>query len=216
MRALLDSVNVLGTINKMKLLSGLMGHAKQRAQERDQALSLYVASVEQARQPSFYADCGVADTLDGRFDLIVLHVYLVMRTLRPAEEQGKRLSDLIFKIMMDDMDMNLREMGVGDLSVGKRVKAMARAFYGRSAAYDAALDGTGDSGGDLDADSDAAENGLEETLQRNIYGAEAPEPAQVEQISDYVRRALAALAAQPSEALLAGDVAFPPAPSSAV
>ena len=213
MRALPDSVNVLGTISKMKFLSGLLGHAKQRARERDQALSLYVASVEQARQPSFYSDCDVADTLDGRFDLIVLHVYLVMRTLRPAEEQGKRLSDLIFKIMMDDMDMNLREMGVGDLSVGKRVKAMARAFYGRSAAYDAALDGTGDSGGDSDADS--AENGLEETLQRNIYGAEAPEPEQVGQLSDYVRRALAALAAQSSEALLAGDVAFPPAPSSA-
>jgi len=193
----------------MKFFSGLLGHAKQRARERDQALSLYVASVEQARQPSFYSDCGVADTLDGRFDLIVLHVYLVMRTLRPAEEQGKRLSDLIFKIMMDDMDMNLREMGVGDLSVGKRVKAMARAFYGRSAAYDAALDDTGDS------DGDSAENSLEETLKRNIYGAEAPEAAHVRQISDYVRRALAALAAQPSEALLAGDVAFPAAPSTA-
>ena len=74
MRAPPDTVNVLGTITKMNFLSGLMGHAKQRARERDQALSLYVASVEQARRPGFYTDCGVADTLDGRFDLIVLHV----------------------------------------------------------------------------------------------------------------------------------------------
>ena len=205
MRAPPDSVNVLGTISKMKFLSGLMGHAKQRARERDQALSLYIASVDQARQPSFYSDMAVADTLDGRFDLIVLHVYLVMRTLRPAEEQGKRLSDLIFKIMMDDMDMNLREMGVGDLSVGKRVKAMARAFYGRAAAYDTALDGAEESG----------ESGLDAVLQRNIYGAEAPQPEQLEQLTGYVRQALAALAAQPSEALLTGDVAFPTAPTSA-
>ena len=186
----------------MKFLNGLIGQAKRRARERDQALSLYVASVEQARQPGFYADLGVADTLDGRFDLIVLHVYLVVRTLRPAGEPGKRLGDLIFKIMMDDMDMNLREMGVGDLRVGKRVKAMARAFYGRAAAYDAALDG----------EQDSAESSLEAALQRNIFGAEAPQSGQVELLSGYVRRTLTALAAQPTDTLLAGDVAFPPAP----
>jgi len=221
MRAPPDTVNVLGTITKMNFLSGLMGHAKQRARERDQALSLYVASVEQARRPGFYTDCGIADTLDGRFDLIVLHVYLVVRTLRPAGEQGKRLADLIFKIMMDDMDMNLREMGVGDLSVGKRVKAMARAFYGRAAAYDAALDGEvapgaavedGTEKGTEKGTEEGDKTGLEAALSRNIYGAETPESGQLARLTDYVRRALVALERQPADTLLTGDVAFPPAP----
>ena len=209
----------------MNFLSGLMGHAKQRARERDQALSLYVASVEQARRPGFYTDCGIADTLDGRFDLIVLHVYLVVRTLRPAGEQGKRLADLIFKIMMDDMDMNLREMGVGDLSVGKRVKAMARAFYGRAAAYDAALDGEvapgaavedgtekGTEKGTEEGTEEGDKTGLEAALSRNIYGAETPDSGQLARLSEYVRRALVALERQPADTLLTGAVAFPPAP----
>ena len=205
MRAPRQTVNAIEAAGNMKLLSGLMRHAKQRAGERERARALYIAAVEQARRPGFYTDCGVADSVDGRFDLIVLHVFLVIRALRRAAEPGKRLSDLIFKIMMDDMDMNLREMGVGDLRVGKRVKSMARAFYGRAAAYDTALDGA----------EESVESGLDAVLQRNIYGAEAPQPEQLEQLTGYVRQALAALAAQPSEALLTGDVAFPTAPTSA-
>ncbi|MDA0230972.1 MAG: ubiquinol-cytochrome C chaperone family protein [Proteobacteria bacterium] len=191
----------------MKLLSGLIRHARRRGRERDQALSLYIAAVEQARRPGFYTDCGVADSLDGRFDLIVLHVFLVVRALRPSGEPGKRLSDLMFKIMMDDMDMNLREMGVGDLSVGKRVKSMARAFYGRAAAYDAAFDAERDAAPDA-----AVEERLEATLQRNIYGAEEPDPGALALLLGYVSRAETALAAEPAADLLSGQVTFAVAP----
>jgi cytochrome b pre-mRNA-processing protein 3 len=207
MRAAYESVNAVETKTKMKLLSGLMRHAKRRGREREQALSLYIAAVEQARQPGFYTDCRVADSLDGRFDLIVLHVFLVVRALRPSGEPGKRLSNLIFKMMMDDMDMNLREMGVGDLSVGKRVKSMAQAFYGRSAAYDAAFDAERDA-----APDGAGEAGLEAALRRNIYGAEEPNPSALALLLAYVHRADGALAAAPDAALLLGQVTFAAAP----
>ena len=191
----------------MKLLSGLMRHAKRRGQERDHALALYIAAVEQARRPGFYTECEVADSLDGRFDLIVLHVFLIVRALRPSGEPGKRLSNLIFKMMMDDMDMNLREMGVGDLSVGKRVKSMARAFYGRSAAYDAAF------GTEQDAAPDGAgEEGLEAALRRNIYGAHEPNSGALALLLGYVHGADDALAAAPAAALLSGQVTFAAAP----
>ena len=209
MRAACESVNAVETITEMKLLSGLMRHAKRRSTERDQARVLYISSVKQARRPGFYTDCGVADTLDGRFDLIVLHLFLVVRALRTSGEQGKRLSDLMFKIMMDDMDMNLREMGVGDLSVGKRVKSMARAFYGRSAAYDAAIDAD-----QAAVSGDAGEDGLGAMLRRNIYGADAPEFGEIAKLLDYVRRAEAALAAGPQDDLLSGEVVFPAAPDA--
>ncbi len=123
MRAPRQTVNAIEAAGNMKLLSGLMRHAKQRAGERERARALYIAAVEQARRPGFYTDCGVADSVDGRFDLIVLHVFLVIRALRRAAEPGKRLSDLIFKIMMDDMDMNLREMGVGGPRRGAGMRA---------------------------------------------------------------------------------------------
>lgn len=207
MRAACESVNAVETKTKMILLSGLMRHAKRRGREREHALSLYIAAVEQARRPGFYTDCGVADSLDGRFDLIVLHVFLVVRALRPSGEPGTRLSNLMFKIMMDDMDMNLREMGVGDLSVGKRVKSMARAFYGRAAAYDAAFDAERDA-----APDGAGEQGLEAALQRNIYGAAEPDPGALALLLGYVRRAEAALAAVPAAALLSGQVTFAAAP----
>ena len=191
----------------MKMLSGLMRRAKRRGRERDRALSLYIAAVEQARRPGFYTECEVADNLDGRFDLIVLHVFLVVRALRPSGEPGKRLSNLIFKMMMDDMDMNLREMGVGDLSVGKRVKSMARAFYGRSAAYDAAFDT------ERDAAPDAADKeSLKAALRRNIYGAHEPNPGALALLLGYVQGADDALAAGSAAALLSGQVTFAAAP----
>ena len=214
------SVNGLGTISRMNLISGFMRRTKQRGEERDRALTLYVAAVEQARRPGFYTICGVPDTLDGRFDLIVLHVHLIVRNLRPTGQPGKRLTDLIFKIMMDDMDMNLREMGVGDLSVGKRVKAMARAFYGRSAAYDAAIDGdqldqesTDENVVDANAtDLDDAKQSLEAVLNRNIFGTEEPDVAQISYLTAYLRAAEAALRAEAGAELVKGVVIFYPAP----
>jgi cytochrome b pre-mRNA-processing protein 3 len=192
------------------MLDNLLNRIIRRADERDRARDLYLAAVAQARQPGFYTACGVEDDLDGRFDMIVLHVFLTMRALRPAGEAGKRTSDFMFRIMMDDMDLNLREMGVSDLRVGKRVKAMAQAFYGRATAYDEAL------AADREADGKEGEGqagkALKAALERNVYGVETPEDDALGKLAVYVEDAVAALGEWPAEALLAGRIDFPAAP----
>jgi cytochrome b pre-mRNA-processing protein 3 len=94
--------------------------------------AVYEAIVASARRPFLYADLGVPDTVAGRFDMIVLHSFLVLERVKDAEPQfAQALTDEIFR----DMDRSLREMGVGDISVGKKVRTMAEVFYGRVAAY---------------------------------------------------------------------------------
>ncbi|MFQ5957779.1 MAG: ubiquinol-cytochrome C chaperone family protein [Alphaproteobacteria bacterium] len=165
-----------------------------RSQLRDRARRLYGRAVEQARRPAFYRDCGVPDTLDGRFDMIVLHVLLILRRLRREGDEGGALGQAVFDVMMDDMDRSLREMGVGDFAVGRRVKAMVRAVYGRAAAYEAAL---------------AADDGaLADALRRNLYGTVAAGEDDVAAIAAYVRKEAAALDAQAASDLLAGEFRF--------
>ncbi len=127
-----------------------------RRKLRPSAERLYGAAVDQARKPVFYAQWGVPDTVDGRFDLIVVHVYLLCRWLHTAGTEGENLAQILFDVMFKDMDRSLREMGVGDLSVGKKVKQMARGFLGRSEAYDEALD--------------KGQSELVKALGRNVYG----------------------------------------------
>src|SRR5450432_4115159 len=122
------------------------------------AARLYDAIVSQARQPDFYAAGGVPDSIDGRFEMIVLHAYLVLRRLRGAGEVAEPLAQALVDRLFADMDASLREMGAGDLGVGKRVKRMATAFYGRVAAYEA-----GDKRGDM-----------AEALARNLFGTVRP------------------------------------------
>lgn len=155
---------------------------------------LYRAIVAQARTPAFYAVLGVPDTLDGRFDMIALHVFLALRRLKGEGEDGRALAQALCDRFFADLDRSLREMGAGDLGVGRRVKAMAQAFYGRVAAYEAAL--TGD---------DAA---LGEALRRNLFGTVTPGAEAISAMASYVRREAAALATQPSTALAAGTIAF--------
>ena len=99
---------------------------------------LYGEAVRAARTPWFYAELGVPDTLDGRFDMVGLHAYLLIRRLS-ADPAGQKLSQAVFDAMFSDMDINLREMGVSDLAVGKRVKTMWEAFHGRANAYAEAM-----------------------------------------------------------------------------
>lgn len=104
---------------------------------------MYGAAVAAARQPYYYTELGAPDTLDGRFDLVGLYAFLLIRRLtaepKRQQESGPTLAQAIFDAMFNDMDVNLREMGVGDLSVGKKVRVMWEAFHGRSLAYDGAL-----------------------------------------------------------------------------
>lgn len=120
--------------------------------------ALYDAIVAAARQPELFENFELPDTLDGRFDVLVLHLYLVLERLKAEPEKIKQ--DLIDYFFLE-MDRNLREMGVGDVSVGKKVRKMAEAFYGRVKAYSSGLE-----------QGDAT---LRVSLQRNVYaGIENP------------------------------------------
>jgi cytochrome b pre-mRNA-processing protein 3 len=157
------------------------------------ALSLYTRAVEQARRPEFYLSLGVPDSVDGRFDLLVLHVFLLLHRLGREGREWRTLSQTVFDLMFADMDSNLREMGVSDLAVGKRVRAMASAFYGRIAAYEPGLD---------DAQV------LTGALQRNLYRGADVGSERVSAMVAYVQREAAALAAQPAGELREGRVRF--------
>lgn len=161
----------------------------------ESALALYSAAVVQARWPELYLDYAVADSVDGRFEMISLHVYLLLRRLRAGGAAAQPLSQALADLMFDDMDRSLREMGVGDMGIGKRVRRMAEAFYGRMAAYDAALDG-----GDP-ADLDSA-------LMRNVYRGAPPEPERLAGLAGYVGAKLAALEQQSFADLATGRVTF--------
>jgi len=100
--------------------------------------TIYGMIVTQAREPLFYRDLGVPDTVNGRFDLLLLHLWMVLRHLR-TQQNGTELAQALFDHFCADMDANLREMGTGDLAVPKKMQALGEAFYGRSAAYDRAL-----------------------------------------------------------------------------
>lgn len=152
--------------------------------------SAYEAIVAAARRPGFYANWGVADSLDGRFDMIALHTFLVLDRLKgQAPEFRQALVDEFFR----DMDRSLREMGVGDLVVGKRVRKMAEVFYGRVAAYDAALAGEGDA--------------LDAAVSRNIFpdGTAGSGP---QRIAAYIRVSRDHLSRQPVAEIAAGTVNF--------
>ncbi len=139
------------------MLRFLRGHRHERA-----GYQLYCHAVAAARAPAFYTDLGVPDTLDGRFDMVGLHVFLLIRRLLVLPPPGAALAQSVFDAMFNDMDMNLREIGVGDMSIGKKVKKMWEAFHGRAAAYQAAL-----------GEEDPA--ALEAALRRNVWrGAESP------------------------------------------
>lgn len=161
------------------------------------AHQLYLGIVEQARSPGFFSTLGVADTVDGRFDMLCLHVFLVLRRLKEAPEQTEDFAQTLFDVFFADMDRSLREMGVGDLSVGKKVRAMSKAFMGRVDAYDRALD---------------EGEGLAEALVRNLYRGEAPRAECLSGIVDYVSAEARHMAARPLEPMLSGHVAFGPPP----
>src|SRR3982751_2596560 len=162
--------------------------------ERLAAELAYRGIVEQARRPGFFLNGGVPDTVDGRFELICLHAFLYLHRLRGEQSRSARFGRRFVAAMFADFDRSLREMGTGDLSVGREVKRMAEGFYGRFAAYEEGLA------------ADEAE--LEAALARNLFGTTTPDPAQLTAMASYVRGQAAALRRQRTDALLAGDIEF--------
>ncbi len=163
------------------------------------ARRLYVSVVKQARQPEFYLYCGVPDTADGRFDMILLHAFLLLRRTKRDHDRTADLGQAFFDLMFADMDQNLREMGLGDLAVGKRVKGMAAAFYGRIQAYEDGLSGD--------------DTTLVDSLRRNLYRKTEPDDSQLSTVSEYMRREAARLDDMDTDRLLAGELDIGPAPA---
>ncbi len=167
---------------------------------------LYGRAVTAARVPSLYRDLGVPDTLDGRFDLVGLYVFLLVRRLEVEPPAGHHLAQAVFDAMFSDMDVTLRELGVGDLSVGKRVKAMWEAFHGRARAYEAAL--SAPVGSPVGSPVERGEDDpLAEALARNVWRGK-PAPGGPAVLARLVRAEDRHLASQPLAELAGGSVAF--------
>lgn len=159
----------------------------------------YIALVTRARNPFFYEALGVPDTIDGRFELILLHLFLLQHRLlqetgthtKAAEDFSRALGELFFA----DMDRSLREIGVADTGVRYRIKAMAKAYHGRLQVYTAAM-------GDREA--------LKTALARNVYGTvQEGSPALLEQMADYMQTMQSALGATGIDALLKAQLPEP-------
>ncbi len=165
--------------------------------DRDAAQALFRAISEQARRPEFYTRLGVPDTIDGRFDLLVLHAFLVMEALKASGKKGEVVGTHLATAIFASLDDALRELGVSDMGLSRRIKAMANAFYGRLSAYAAAVD--------------APE--MLETLLRNLYRGEENARASAGLVSSYVLHSLECLRAGESAAtVLKGTVMFAPLP----
>lgn len=157
---------------------------------------VYDHLVKQARQPVFYRAYAVADTLSGRFDMIVLHAFLFFQRLKNENENAKAFGQEVFDTFIEDMDRSLREMGVGYQAVPKRVRKMGEAFYGRISAYDQAIA----------ADDSGA---LRDALHRNIFPDLDTPPDEARALGDYMRASIASLRECDLGMLYNADFSFP-------
>lgn len=173
---------------------GLLSVFRRSSHERA-GFTLYGAAVATARSPYFYAELAVRNSVEGRLDLIHLHAALLVRRLRrDADKRGPALAQAVFDAMFSDMDVNLREMGVSDLVVGKRVRGLWEAFHGRAIAYEAALDA-------------ADQAAMAISLARNVWREEGAIPA-AERLARISFAQAENLQSQIFTKLLAGEVRF--------
>ena len=173
-----------------------------RRSPKNTIAALYGAIVAQARDAAFYEVYGVPDTVLGRFDMIVLHVVLVVRRLRAGTTDHHALAQAVFDAFCRDMDHNLREMGISEQGVPEQMRRVGEAFYGRAQAYESALAAPG-------------EGTLAAALARNVYAGTSEPLVAAGALATYVRRAAEELAGQSIEALAGGTVRFP-APTAEV
>ena len=161
---------------------------------RDLGEALYAAAVAQARQPAFYTALGVPDRIDARFELYTLHVLLLILRLRDEGERGAEVAQDLFDAYVSALDHALRELGVGDISVGKKMRKLGEALYGRMTAYEKALRA-----------GEAEELGA--ALARNVFEVDAAPTAPA--LAAYAMAARSRLADQPVDALGGGNVSWP-------
>ena len=160
---------------------------------KDVAITLYDRIVEAARQPAFY-EAGLPDTVDGRFEALTLHVWLVLRRLKREGAAASKLSQALLDTFFRNMDGALREMGVGDLVVGKKIRKLAESFYGRMTAYDKAV-----------SENDFA--ALDAAIARNIL---EDDPSKLSAaLSGWAMTANATLEQTPFATIEKGELSFP-------
>jgi len=164
-----------------------------RAPRGDTIAALYGTIVAQARAPVFYQVYGVPDTVNGRLEMVMLHAVLVLLRLEGEAGPLRELGQELFDRFCRDMDESLREMGVGDLAVPRKMRRIGAAFYGRLAAYRAALAAPGD-------------RALADALERNVFGGAAAGQAAL-RLAAYAREATRRLAAQ--DGFARSELAFP-------
>lgn len=157
---------------------------------------LYDSAVAQARQPALYLALGAPDTVEGRFELYTLHVVLILHRLKGQGAKAADVSQALFDTYLQGLDDALREIGVGDLSVGKKMRKLGEAFYGRAKSYDAALAALPDV------------EPLKAVVARTVLAGESGAP---DDLVAYAARAAAELQSQPVEALLEGRAQWPQA-----
>jgi cytochrome b pre-mRNA-processing protein 3 len=168
-----------------------------RNDDRETIQRLYGVIVAQSRDAVFYTSYQVPDTIEGRFEMILLHAFLLFHRLKDEEEGRRQLGQRVFDAFCADMDANLREMGVGDLAVPKRMKRVAEAFYGRAGSYDAALSASDDSE-------------LSQAVLRNVFGSDAARTVEARGLATYIRSAASALKTVPFETFAGGELPLPP------
>lgn len=161
--------------------------------------NIYAAIIKQSRQPVFFERYDVLDTTQGRYEILMVHLFLVIERLRREKnEHAPHISQLLFDFAFADLDQNLRQIGVGDLSVPKQVKAMAQGFYGRSVVY-------------LDALEKGDDRQLKDALKRNLFAQnEDVSEASLDFFVEYIKHQSEALAQNSFDRMLLGHVDFAP------
>ena len=175
----------------------MMNWIRERKQRHEHAARLLEVLIEQARSPAFYREYGVPDTMLGRYEMVCLHAYLLLRRLKLAGRQGYRLAQTLHDLIFDDLDIALREVGIGDMGIGKRIKKLARNLHGRISAYEGGL-----AAGDAD---------MAAALRRNLYASVDPTESEVVAMIAYVRQARDAIDASDWEGLWNARLTFPDA-----
>lgn len=168
--------------------------SRAKRDERQAAERLYWAALAAARRPAFYVRHGVPDTLQGRFEMVALNLFPVLHRLMHEPGDDPELARAVAESLVDDMDGALRDVGVGDTRVPKRMRALYQSFAGRVTAYSQAL-GEGD-------------EALADAVARNVF-PEGGDREHVAALASYVGEAVRAVRGVELASLRRGDVPYP-------
>lgn len=169
----------------------MFGKLFKRRSEDISAATLYTTSLKQAREPAFYGQGRVADSYDGRIDLLTLHMTLIMAAARKFGAQGEQLNQAMYDVMIQDFEIAMREEGIADTGISRRIKPMVSLFLERTKAYTGALLGEAD---------------LQSVLQETLL-ADA-DSGFTDNVATYAKDAFAQINALDFTALKSGQVAF--------